>query len=187
LIQLTRSDFYKKYYSVAVAASNYMPIDKRLSPDLLLAVMSWETADATNRGATSLNNLSGIKYSEYAASVGAVKDGMYAKYPSLDAYARDFARVMSNSVYYSGIHSAAKTPGFEDDIIAWNKSAYAEADYNVGVILGRIQEIKGVIGDGQAVGTLNLSVPDVKNMSQDKLLQYAALGAAVLALVAISK
>ena len=181
-------DFIKQYWSVAVSVSNYMPIEKRLAPELILASMSWESADATNNGAKNLNNISGIKYTNYAAALGATQSGMYAKYPSLDAYARDFARVLSNSNYYSGIHMAAKTPGFKDDVEAWNRSAYAEDDYNVGTILNKISEIQGIVkGANGTVATnqLNIPMPDASKMTADDKTKYAIIGAVVVSALAL--
>jgi hypothetical protein len=185
---MNRQEFYKKYLPIAIKASEYMPAEKRLDPKLLLAVMSWESQFATNRGALQLNNVSGIKFTEWAAKLGATQSGMYANYPSLDAYAKDYARVLSNSNYYSLIHAAAKTPGFKDDVIEWNKSAYAEIDYDVNEILNRINEIDaldGVISPSQLPGgSYTLPMPNLSGKSQPEIMGLALIGALVLALVA---
>lgn len=67
-------------------------------PSLIFAQWAHETGNFTNRGATSLNNLAGIRTG---------KD--YRSYGSIDEFANDYEKVTSNSKRYSGLFNA-KSP-----------------------------------------------------------------------------
>lgn len=110
--------------------------------DFIVAQWGWETAWGTNRGAKELNNHAGIKYSKYSPA-GVTQSGMYAKYPTMDHFIKDYARVMRLS-YYKGIHSARTD---SQRIVELNKSPYSEADYNVNTMLSA-QKIAKTYGGG---------------------------------------
>jgi len=99
--------------------------------DFIVAQWGWETAWGTNRGSKELNNHAGIKYSKYAP-VGVVKSGMYAKYPTMDLFIKDYARTDSQR------------------IVELNKSPWSEADYNVNTMLSA-QKIAREYGGGTVI------------------------------------
>lgn len=187
---MTSKDFYLKYAPVAKKVSEYL--GGAIPAETILAAMSWETNYGANRGAQTLNNLAGIKYSDSAAKLGATKDGMYAKYPTLDAFAQDFARVLKLG-YYDGIRAAGKTPGYEDDFVAWNKSPYAEHDYSVPEMLRRVGEISQVIKTAPNTATVSPQniltgyTSKAQQLNDSDKVKYAAVGLAVVGIVALLK
>lgn len=161
--------------------------------DYIVAQWGWETGWGTNRGSKTLNNHAGIKYSQYAPA-GTVKDGMYAKYTSLDSFIRDYARVMNLS-YYNEIKSARTDA---DRIKALNKSPYSESDYDINTMLSAQALAKqygeGItisapapsapaINVGSELGSFN--IPNLSSLSGGELETWASVGIALAVLLTL--
>jgi hypothetical protein len=111
----------------------------------------------------------------------------YAAYNSIDRYTTDYIRVMNLSAY-SDVRNAV---GVEDTVKALAASPYAGSHYGGGkTLLDVIRRDKLINYDSVPIaGTvkvsgLNLSLPDINSMSQGDILKAAAVGVAVLAVVA---
>ena len=160
--------------------------------DFIVAQWGWETGWGTNRGSKSLNNHAGIKFSKYAPA-GTVKDGMYAKYPSMDVYIQDYKRVMGLS-YYTKIKSARTDI---DRIKELNASLWSESDYDINTMLSA-QKLAKEYGEGistpaptpaptQNVGTSlgSFNIPKLDTMSSGELETWASVGIALAVLLTL--
>lgn len=152
----------------------------------VMAQWAYETANGTNRGSTQLNNHAGIKYSQYAPA-GTTKDGMYAKYPTMDLYIKDYKRVMSLS-YYKPF--TANTNVSDLDLIRnFAKTPWAETKYNEQAMLNNMA-LARQLGEGIKINVspiggsnvnvnvpnVNVNVPNVDNLSAADLKQWAVVG-----------
>lgn len=179
---MTKQEFFDKFYSTAVATSDYL--GGKLDPNILLSFWHWETAGGTNKGSQDLNNLAGIKWvnQKQKYNINASKSGMYANYASLDEFAKDYARVLSLG-YYKDVLTAGTTAGYTDDVLAINKSPYAEADYSIKTVVDNALEFKQL--SGQPVNIDNkeyISIPS-NGMSKEDILKAIAIGVAFLATI----
>ncbi len=162
--------------------------------DYIVAQWGWETGWGTNRGSKTLNNHAGIKYSQYAPA-GTVKDGMYAKYPSMDMFIQDYSRVYRLS-YYTKIKSA-KTD--TDRIKELNASLWSESDYDINTMLSA-QALAKKYGEGitvtptpapsapgQAINTElgNINIPNLSSLSGGELETWASVGIALAVLLTL--
>ncbi len=154
----------------------------------IVAQWGWETGWGTNRGSKTLNNHAGIKYSKYAPA-GTTKDGMYAKYPTMDLFIKDYTRVMNLS-YYTGIKSARTD---RDKVIALNVSPWSESDYDINTMLSAMSIARGT---GEGIKIINntttattmpttINIPNVKSLDNKQLENYATIGLAAAVLLAL--
>lgn len=179
---MTREEYFKLLTPWAKKAENKTGIPYHF----ILAQWGWETGYGGNRGAKSLNNHAGIKFVGSTVK-GATKDGMYAKYPNMDLFVDDYARVMNLS-YYKGVKSA-KTD--MELVQAINSSPWAENKYDVDTMLKNMK-IALEIGEGikiapsktdnKAVEGTKISFPDLNTLSSSEVNDFAKVGLA-LALV----
>lgn len=162
--------------------------------DFIVAQWGWETGWGTNRGSKNLNNHAGIKFSKYAPA-GTVKDGMYAKYPSMDIYIQDYKRVMGLS-YYTKIKSARTDT---DRIKELNASLWSESDYDINTMLSA-QALAKQYGEGITVTTpapapapaINIgselgsfNISNLSGLSGGELETWASVGIALAVLLTI--
>lgn len=161
--------------------------------DFIVAQWGWETGWGTNRGSKSLNNHAGIKFSKYAPA-GTVKDGMYAKYPSMDVYIQDYKRVMGLS-YYTKIKSARTDI---DRIKELNASLWSESDYDINTMLSA-QALAKQYGEGITVSApapsapaINVgselgsfNIPNLSSLSGGELETWASVGIALAVLLTL--
>lgn len=165
--------------------------------DFIVAQWGWETGWGTNRGSKTLNNHAGIKYSKYAPA-GTVKDGMYAKYPNMDTYIKDYTRVMNLS-YYTAIKSARTD---KDRVVALNVSPWSESDYDINTMLSA-QKIARELGGGVAIpsspsspsssSSPSISTPtlgglgelNISSMNTEDLQTWASVGIALAILLTL--
>lgn len=157
--------------------------------DYIVAQWGWETGWGTNRGSKNLNNHAGIKFSKYAPA-GTTQDGMYAKYPTMDHFIKDYARVYRLS-YYTKIKSARTDT---DRIKELNTSLWSESDYDINTMLSA-QKIAREYGGGVSTPTpivtelpaaaSTLSNINVKDLSGGELEQWAAVGIGLAILLSL--
>lgn len=158
--------------------------------DYIVAQWGWETGWGTNRGSKELNNHAGIKYSQYAPA-GTTKSGMYAKYPSMNLFIQDYARVYRLS-YYTKIKSA-KTD--EERIKELNNSLWSESDYSIPTMLSA-QKIAKQYGEDVTVAPApapaptettiselgNFNISNINTLSNGELETWATVGIALAVL-----
>lgn len=146
---------------------------------------AYETANGTNRGSKELNNQAGIKYSKYAPA-GTVQNGMYAQYPSMNEFIKDYKRVMSLS-YYKPFTSNLKANDL-DLIRNFAKTPWAETKYNETAMLNNMRlalEIgEGVkfvspsipSSGGSSSSNVNVKLPSIDGLGEADLKQWAVVG-----------
>lgn len=96
-----------------------------------LVIAQWwnESAAGTSSLARQHNNHGGIKYTKAGAEYEA---GPYAGYRSIDAFVRDYVRVLNLS-YYAEVRRVARSgAGVEEVARALGRSPYAESGYGQG-------------------------------------------------------
>lgn len=102
----------------------------KMDPAVIMAQWLYETGDGSNTG-TKFNNLAGVKLTGSSVSEAyAVPESIHAAYPTLDAFVKDYVRVLNLS-YYKDVRAIAK-PGV-NPITAKNAidaSPYAVTNYN---------------------------------------------------------
>ncbi len=155
--------------------------------DYIVAQWGWETGWGTNRGSKELNNHAGIKFSQYAPA-GTIKSGMYAKYPNMDLFIQDYARVYRLS-YYTKIKSARTD---EERIKELNNSLWSESDYSISTMLSA-QKIAKQYGEGvtpapaettiSELGSFNIS--NISTLSNGELETWATVGIALAVLLTL--
>lgn len=182
------SNFYDIMASYAQRASRATGVPV----SVIMAQWDIESAGGTSNAAKSYNNFAGIMYTKNADyQAGKSAQGTYfSGYRTIDSFVNDYIRVM-NLGYYADVRNAS---GIADTVKALALSPYDAGHYGGDgkYILSRIKsknltkyDIEGAVPVSSL--NLNLNVEDVSKMDNDKLLQYAAIGAGVLALIAISK
>ena len=156
----------------------------------IMAQWAYETGNGTNRGSQSLNNHAGIKYSKYSPT-GTTQNGMYAQYPSISDFIKDYKRVIGLS-YYKPFTS--NLGGTDIDLIRnFAKTPWAETKYNEKAMLDNMRLAKE-LGEGVKIvspsssNNVNVSLPNVNvdSLSQADLKQWAMVGlslAVVLSLI----
>jgi hypothetical protein len=145
-MKLSSQEFYKQYYNYAkiVESNTGIPYE------VILAVWSWESDYKNNRiSQDGIFNLGGTKY--VSNSIAETKSGMYADYKDLTQMAQDFSRILNLS-YYKEIKNN-KGGGYKEYFEDWNKSPYAESDYNVTEMIKRATEFKKL--SGSITNTIN--------------------------------
>lgn len=174
---MNKKEFYEKFWPVA---------KKTKDPTFALAQWSWETGFASNRTWT-YNNLAGIKYVGQSYASGKSASPGYAKYDDLDDFVKDYNRVMGLS-YYEKIWKALKSGNRERAIEELNASPYSEADYNIDVMLDRMNEIDNIVANDPGsnlvsvdkLNDLDLETEIDKMIKNKGLVQMASVGAAAL-------
>ena len=139
--------FRSKIAPYAVKAGKLLGMD----PAVIMTQWLYETGDGSNTG-TKYNNLAGVKHTGSSIPEAyTVPSSIHAAYPNLDAFVKDYVRVLNLS-YYKGIRAIAK-PGVDPVVAkrAIDASPYAVTDYNQS---GWINYYQGAI---KALGSINVA------------------------------
>lgn len=184
---MNKKDFFNKYFGVAKTTSSLL--GGQLDPYIILSFWHWETGGGTNRGATDLNNLGGIKFVDQKRKYGinATQSGMYANYNSLNEFAKDYARILKLG-YYKDVLTSGMTKGYEDDVVSINKSPYAEADYSVSTVVGNAIEFSGLGGESIVIDDdTYTTIENKNNLSVEEIGKAIAIGIAFMSVMALIK
>ena len=139
---------YVMWIPYAQSAGKQLGID----PAFVMAQWLYETGGGTNLGSTKYNNLAGIKSSPNASKgIFDPSDSIHAGYTSLDAFTRDYVRVMSLG-YYRDFLATAKSGNASASLAALNASPWSEADYNKSGFMKYYNEASGLMGSGGSTG-----------------------------------
>jgi hypothetical protein len=182
------------YFSTIMPFASQVEQKTGIPAELVAAWWSWETDYGKNRGARELNNHAGIKKNSRGNQKN---DPVYAGYNTLTDFANDFSRtlLLPYDGYKKVIATAQTTKDYAALTKVMNDGPWAEADYNISTITQRAKEAakyRGVtVASGGAAGTqttafdLSSVTSKVNSMSNDELIKFAGIGAAVVALIAL--
>lgn len=156
----------------------------RLSIPVSVILGQWalETYYGASDVAIRANNHGGIKH--VATSIDSGAYGVYAKYASISQFVDDYVRVMSLS-YYSDVREAPDTD-IEGTVLRLGQSPYAGSHYEIdgrpgASVLGVIQANRLTRYDSATpVAEIDLEKPG-------EMAKYAAIGAALMALLAMTQ
>lgn len=166
----SQTDFFTKMMPYAVEASNrtHVPVS------VILAQWANESAYGTSDLAKNANNFGGINHTGNSIAAGTY--GAYAKYSDINQFVDDYVRVLNLS-YYDKVRAAGTVDGA---VRALGDSPYAGSHYSVNGVPG--QSLANIINQYH----LSSVIPTTDGMPADDLKKYAAIGLAVVGLIALA-
>lgn len=155
----------QKWAPYALRAGKELNMD----PAFILSQWLYETGNGTNLGSTKYNNLAGIKSSpNVSKGIFDPSDSIHAGYSSLSAFTDDYVRVMKLG-YYKDVRATA-TAGSNpiSQLMAINKSPWAEADYSTTSWMKFYNQAAKVLGEKDY--SLETNGSDILNVNTDGIL-----------------
>lgn len=171
---MSREQYVNEMLPYAMEASSATGIN----PHVIVAQWAHETGYGTSAVSRN-NNHGGIKYIDGRSPYQSGEANGHATFDSIEDFVKDYIRVVNLS-YYDAVRSAA---GVEATIQAFHKSPYA-TDPNYGdKVLKHYGIVSKMLGDTVPGVSLEKYKSEASNLSESKMIEYAAVG--LLAVAAI--